>query len=56
MLHDSFKERMIDMYGYSSNDTESDYETDEEIRERNREKRLEKAVKYKCQNSENITR
>ena len=53
MMADSFKERMIDKYGYSSNDTESDYESDEEIRERNREKsrenkRLKKALKNKC--------
>jgi len=54
MLWESFKERMIDKYGYSSNDTESDYEPDEEIRERIREKqrekkRLKRAVKYKCE-------
>jgi hypothetical protein len=42
MMADSFKERMIDKYGYSSNDTESDYESDEEIRERKREQSREK--------------
>ena len=36
MLHDDFKERVGDKYGYNSNDSESDYEPDEEIRTKNR--------------------
>ena len=37
MLHESFKERMTDKYGYDSDDTESDYESNEEKRENNRD-------------------
>ena len=36
MLHDDFKERVGEKYGYNSNDSESDYEPDEEIRTKNR--------------------
>lgn len=55
MIHESFKERMREKYGYDSEDEESDYESDEEIRERNREEfRLNKIVKHrqKKKNSE----
>ena len=53
MLHQDFKERMQDKYGYDSNDSESDYEPDEEIRNKNRlifrlKKAEELRKKIKC--------
>lgn len=46
MIHESFKERMREKYGYDSDDEESDYESNDEIRENNREEfRLQKIVK-----------
>ena len=36
MLHEDFKERVREKYGYDSNDEESDYESDEDIRATNR--------------------
>ena len=46
MIHESFKERMREKYGYDSDDEESDYESNDEIREKNREEfRLQKIVK-----------
>ena len=48
MLHEDFKERVREKYGYDSNDEESDYESDEDIRATNRMIfRLKKAEKLR---------
>ena len=53
MLHEDFKERVREKYGYDTNDEESDYESDEDIRANNRmifrlKKAEELRKKLKC--------
>ena len=48
MLHDDFKERVIEKYMYDSEDEMSDYEPDELVREANRLEFWKKKLEAKC--------